>query len=124
VNTVAPLAATRLTEDVLPPDFLTKLDPSYVTPLVLYLCSEACPVSGGIYNAGMGFYNRAAVVSGPGAWLDSGEEKPTAEAVAANWKKIVSLQAAQEYQDANAALMDMLMGGGARNVTDPIGGEP
>ena len=116
VNTVAPLAATRLTEDVLPPDFLTKLDPSYVTPLVLYLCSEACPVSGGVYNAGMGFYSRAAVVSGPGACLDSGEEKPTAEAIAANWKKIVSLQAAQEYHDANAALMDMLMGGGRRGA--------
>ncbi len=46
VNTVAPLAATRLTEDVLPPDFADKLKPEFVAPLVLYLCSEQCPVSG------------------------------------------------------------------------------
>ena len=41
VNTVAPLATTRLTQDVLPPDFADKLKPEFVAPLVLYLCSEA-----------------------------------------------------------------------------------
>jgi putative sterol carrier protein len=110
VNVVAPLAATRLTEDVLPPDLLERLKPEYVTPLVLYLCSEGCPVSGGIYNAGMGFYNRAAVVSGPGVMLGEAEGLPTPEKIAANWKGILSLQAAREYPDANAALMDMLTG--------------
>jgi NAD(P)-dependent dehydrogenase (short-subunit alcohol dehydrogenase family) len=66
VNTVAPVAATRLTEDIFPPDLLEKLKPQFVAPLVLYLCSKQCPVTGGIYNAGMGYYNRAAVISGPG----------------------------------------------------------
>jgi hypothetical protein len=110
VNTVAPLAVTRLTEDVLPTGFAERLKPELVAPLVLYLCSERCPVSGGVYNAGMGFYSRAAVMGGPGAWLGGDGEVPTPEAVAANWKKIVSLQGAQEYHDANAALMDMLSG--------------
>ena len=84
-----------------------KLKPEFVTPLVLYLCSEQCPVSGRIYNAGMGFYGRTAIVSGPGTWLGDGE-LPTPEAVAANWPGIISLRGAQEYPDANAALMDML----------------
>jgi NAD(P)-dependent dehydrogenase (short-subunit alcohol dehydrogenase family)/acyl dehydratase/putative sterol carrier protein len=110
VNTVAPLATTRLTEDVLPPEFAAKLQPAFVAPLVLYLCSEQCPANGGVYNAGMGHYSRAAVVSGPGAWLGEGEELPTPEAIATNWKKIVSLKGAQTYHDANAALMDMLAG--------------
>jgi NAD(P)-dependent dehydrogenase (short-subunit alcohol dehydrogenase family)/acyl dehydratase len=110
VNTVAPLAATRLTEDVLPPDYAEQLKPELVAPLVLYLCSERCPVSGGIYNAGMGFYSRAAVVSGPGTWLVEDGETPTPEAVAAKWEEILSLKDAQEYPDANAALMAMLMG--------------
>jgi len=110
VNTVAPLAVTRLTEDVLPTGFAERLKPELVAPLVLYLCSERCPVSGGVYNAGMGFYSRAAVMGGPGAWLGGDGEVPTPEAVAANWKKIISLQGAKEYHDANAALMDMLSG--------------
>ena len=107
---MAPLAATRLTEDVLPPDLVDRFKPEYVTPLVLYLCSDRCPSSGGVYNAGMGFFSQAAIVSGPGAWLGDGEDVPTPEAVAANWKKITSLQGAQAYDDANAALMDMLTG--------------
>jgi NAD(P)-dependent dehydrogenase (short-subunit alcohol dehydrogenase family)/acyl dehydratase/putative sterol carrier protein len=108
VNTVAPLAVTRLTEDVLPPDLADKLKPEFVAPLVLCLCSEQCPTSGGIYNAGMGNYSRAAVVSGHGAWLGEGDHVPTPEAIAANWQRILSLQGAEAYPDANAALMDML----------------
>jgi NAD(P)-dependent dehydrogenase (short-subunit alcohol dehydrogenase family)/acyl dehydratase/putative sterol carrier protein len=110
VNTVAPLAATRLTRDVLPPAFAEQLKPEFAAPLVLYLCSPQCPVSGGMYNAGMGFYSRAAVVSGPGAWLGDEERMPTPEEIAANWKQIRSLSGAQAYPDANVALMDMLTG--------------
>jgi len=108
VNTVAPLAATRLTEDVMPPDLLERLKPEFVAPLVIYLCSEQCLVSGRIYNAGAGYYSRAAVVSGPGAWLGGGEEIPTPEAVADQWKEITALEGGQEYTNANTALMDML----------------
>ena len=108
VNTVAPLATTRLTQDVLPPDFADKLKPEFVAPLVLYLCSEQCPASGGIYNAGMGHYSRATVVSGPGIWLDKDGQCPEPEAIAANWQRITSLRGAEAYSDANAALMDML----------------
>jgi NAD(P)-dependent dehydrogenase (short-subunit alcohol dehydrogenase family)/acyl dehydratase/putative sterol carrier protein len=110
VNTVAPLAATRLTLDVLPPDFADRLKPEFVAPLVLYLCSEQCPASGGIYNAGMGHYSRATVVSGPGVWLDKDGQAPEPEVIAANWQRILSLRGAKAYEDANAALMDMASG--------------
>jgi 3-hydroxy-3-methylglutaryl CoA synthase/NAD(P)-dependent dehydrogenase (short-subunit alcohol dehydrogenase family)/putative sterol carrier protein len=110
VNTVAPLAATRLTEDVLPPDFLEQLKPELVAPLVLYLCSKQCTDSGLILNAGMGFFSRAAVVSGPGVVLGEGEQLPTIGDIHQNWAKIERLTGAQEYRDANAALMDMLTG--------------
>ncbi|HEY77149.1 MAG TPA: short-chain dehydrogenase, partial [Thermoflexia bacterium] len=107
--TVAPIAATRLTREILPPDLHDRLKPEFVAPLVLYLCSEQCPVSGRIYNAGGGVYGRAAVVSGPGVHIGEGEP-PTPEEVAAHWDRIVSLEGAQEYPDANAALMAMLAG--------------
>ena len=108
VNTVAPLAATRLTQDVMPPDLLERLRPEFVAPLVLTLCSEQCPVTGRVYNAGAGHYGRAAVVSGRGAWVGAEGEIPAPEAVVARWQEITALDGAQEYRDANAALMDML----------------
>jgi NAD(P)-dependent dehydrogenase (short-subunit alcohol dehydrogenase family) len=41
VNTIAPVAASRLTEDILPPDLFDKLKPEFVTPMTLFLCAEA-----------------------------------------------------------------------------------
>ena len=108
VNTVAPAAGTRLTEDVLPPDMFEKLKAEFVSPLVLYLCSEQCPVSGAIYNAGMGYFNRAAIVTGPGAVVGDGKEAPAPEAVAATMDKIRSLDGAQELPNAIAAFSPML----------------
>jgi NAD(P)-dependent dehydrogenase (short-subunit alcohol dehydrogenase family) len=109
VNTIAPIAASRLTADILPPELLDKMKPEFVSPMVLYLCSEQCPVSGKIYNAGMGFYNRAAVMTGPGIVIGAGNAVPTVEDVAANWEKILSLKGAREYEQLNDLVLgDML----------------
>jgi putative sterol carrier protein len=108
VNTVAPIAATRLTEDVLPPDLFEKLKPEFVAPLVLYLCSDKCPVNGAVYNAGAGFFNRAAIFSGPGILIGDGQTPPSPEAVAEKWAEILSLQGAKEYGNATIALGAMM----------------
>ena len=108
VNTIAPVAASRLTEDVLPPDFFEKLKPEFVAPLVLFLSSEDCPVSGNIYNAGMGCYNRAAVVTGPGVVIGEGKEIPTPEQVASAWENVASLKNAKEYTQLNEQIGDLL----------------
>jgi len=72
----------------------------------------------------MGHYGRAAVVSGRGAYLGDGDKIPTPEAIAAQWKQIVSLQGAEPYDDANAALLAMLSGDRQPDVqTAEAGGE-
>ncbi len=108
VNTVAPLAASRLTEDVMPADFLDRVKPEFVSPLVMFLCSGRCQVSGHIYNAGMGCFNRAAVVTGPGAVVGDPESIPTAEQVVANLDKIQALKGGKEYFELNEQVAEVI----------------
>ena len=108
VNTVSPIAATRLTEDVLPPDLFEKLKPEFVAPLVLYLCSKACGETGMIFNAGMGYFNRAAIVSGPGTVFGDGRVAPSVEEIHRNWDAIHELSGAEEYYNATVALGPMM----------------
>jgi len=108
VNTVAPIAASRLTEDILPPDLLEKMKPEFVAPLVLYLAGEECRESGTIFNAGMGYYNKAAVMTGPATQLGGEGNPPTPEMILENWDRINSMEGARELSDLNAAIMAIL----------------
>jgi len=108
VNTIAPVAASRLTEDILPPDMLDKLKPELVAPMALYLVSEQCPVSGNIYNVGMGCINRAAILTGDGSIVGNGKEIPTPEQLLKQWEKITSLKKAKEYKNVTEQVGDLL----------------
>ncbi|MGD9058173.1 MAG: SDR family NAD(P)-dependent oxidoreductase [Desulfobacterales bacterium] len=108
VNTIAPVAASRLTADILPPDFIDKLKPELVAPLALYLVSEQCPVSGSVYNAGMGNFNRAAIVTGPGARTSDGEKILTPEQLLVQWEQISDLKDAKEFWNATEQIGDVL----------------
>ena len=107
VNTIAPIAASRSTKGVLPPDFFEKLRPEFVVPITLYLCSEGCPVTGNIYNAGMGFYNRVAVFSGPGAIVMDKDAPATVETIRDAIGKITTIDKAKEYFQLNEQLGDI-----------------
>lgn len=52
-NAIAPLALTRMTEDILG-GLKDKLDPGLVSPLVAYLAHEECSVSGQLFSVGGG----------------------------------------------------------------------
>jgi 3-hydroxy-3-methylglutaryl CoA synthase/NAD(P)-dependent dehydrogenase (short-subunit alcohol dehydrogenase family)/putative sterol carrier protein len=108
VNTIAPIAASRLTEDVMPPDLFEKCKPEYVAPMVMCLCNENCKESGAIFNAGMGYFNRAAVYTGRATQLGDAQNPPTPEQIHENWKKINSLEGAKEIEDGNAAIVDLI----------------
>ncbi|MBA4423225.1 MAG: short-chain dehydrogenase [Syntrophus sp. (in: bacteria)] len=108
VNTVAPIAASRLMADIIPAEVLEKMRPEFVAPLVLFLSSEKCPVTGRIYNAGVGYYGRAAMMTSPGTVIGDGKKVPTLEEVAAAWEKIHSLKGAREYGQLGDLMGDML----------------
>jgi NAD(P)-dependent dehydrogenase (short-subunit alcohol dehydrogenase family)/acyl dehydratase len=108
VNTIAPVAASRLTEDVMTPDLFARSKPEFVAPLVLYLVSKRCPVSGNIYNVGLGYFNRAALVTGPGAVLSRQGQLPSVETVRAAWGKSISLTGGKEYDSLSQQVGDVL----------------
>ncbi|MCB9647373.1 MAG: SDR family NAD(P)-dependent oxidoreductase [Deltaproteobacteria bacterium] len=58
VNTIAPIAGSRLTETVLPKELIDALKPEYVSPLVAWLCHESCPESGGLFEVGGGYFGK------------------------------------------------------------------
>ena len=92
----------------IPDDVMERMKPEYVAPLVLYLCSEECPVTGKIYNAGMGAYNRVALMTAPGGVMGDGKGMPTCDDVAANWDALSDMKGAKEYENLNEAMIDLL----------------
>ena len=108
VNTIAPIAASRLTEDVMPPELFEKSKPEFVVPMVIHLASEACEETGSIFNTGMGYFNRAAVYTGKGIQLGDPENIPTPESIRDNMDAINSLDGAKEMEDANAAIFALI----------------
>ena len=108
VNTIAPIAASRLTEDVMPPDLFEKSKPGFVAPMVMALCSEDCSVTGQIFNAGMGYFNRAAVLTGRGTQVGDQNNPPTPEMIRQHWDAIDSLEGGKEMPDANAAVFALI----------------
>ncbi len=77
VNTIAPVATTRLTEQLFG-GLAAALDPTFVTPLVVYLCSEKCELTHEIFDVGGGRYARIFVGMAKG-WIAPKGKKPTAD---------------------------------------------
>ncbi len=93
VNSLAPIAATRMTEDLMTPEVLALLEPAAVTPAVIFLASEDAPARQ-ILAAGAGVYARVVISETPGVFLAPGERD--AEHVAAAWKRIASTEGQRE----------------------------
>jgi len=100
VNTVAPIAATRLTEGLFPPDIGKQLKPEFIAPLVVFLCSEECRVSGRIYDAGMSGFRRTGILTGKTVVLAKGDRVPLPEEVKNRMAEIASLDGAEEFENA------------------------
>ena len=85
VNCLAPTAATRMTEGLLPPDVLARLAPAAVTPGLLVLVSADAP-SRAILCAGAGTFARAYMTLTEG--IHVGSVADAAERVAARWDEV------------------------------------
>jgi NAD(P)-dependent dehydrogenase (short-subunit alcohol dehydrogenase family) len=108
VNTIAPLAATRMTEDLMPPELLAKMGPETVVPAAVYLVSDDAPTNA-VINAGGGGFERAYVTLTKGIHVSP--EDMTAETVAARFAEI-SDRNGEIVPDTGSAQGAMALGGG------------
>lgn len=88
-NAIAPVARTRMTEELLGP-MAEMLDPEFVTPLALYLCSRNCELTHEIFSLGAGRYSRAFVGVSDG-WFSGKGKIPTVEDIATHLSQIRDL---------------------------------
>jgi len=97
VNAICPVAGTRMTENLMPPEMLNMLKPEYVTPAVVFMASEDAP-TGVIMTAGAGIFSAAQMIESNGVNLGHGAD---ADTVAEYWSKISDFTGAKHYTMGN-----------------------
>jgi NAD(P)-dependent dehydrogenase (short-subunit alcohol dehydrogenase family) len=85
INCLAPTAATRMTEDILPPVLLEAMTAESVSPGVLALVAEDAPTRC-ILSAGAGAFERAYITLTQGIYVTPGEDAP--DRVAADFEAL------------------------------------
>ncbi len=110
-NVIAPIARTRMTEDLLGP-LSDLVAPEQVMPMVVYLCSEANQFTHEIFTAGGGRYGRIFIGTNEG-WFAGQRQVPTVEELADKMdlvRDISSYEIPLSSRDEMALLGRMLAG--------------
>ncbi|XP_054160689.1 peroxisomal multifunctional enzyme type 2-like [Oppia nitens] len=89
-NTIAPVAASRLTEDIFPEIFMEYFKPSYVAPLVAWLSHEDCPETGGLFETAGGFVGKYQWMRSDGK-IFTPPDTISIEAIRDNWQQITDM---------------------------------
>ncbi|MEK9868660.1 MAG: SDR family oxidoreductase [Gammaproteobacteria bacterium] len=98
VNTIAPIAGSRLTETVMSKEMVEVLKPEFVTPLLVKLCSEDSTVTNGLFEVGAGFVAQLRWERTRGSMFDTGEGF-SAEDIEEAWNQITDFTDATHPKD-------------------------
>jgi NAD(P)-dependent dehydrogenase (short-subunit alcohol dehydrogenase family) len=101
VNTIAPVAGTRMTENLgIPEEVFKQLKPELISPAVLYLASDDAP-TGTIIEAGAGYYAKAQMVESKGVKLG---QNVSVDDFAANFEKIADMSEAKPFDNGSGVI--------------------
>ncbi len=110
VNSIAPVAGSRMTETILPPQLLEALKPEAITALVVYLCSGECQETGSLFETGAGWTAKLRWERSEGIAL--GEQEMTrAESIAEQWSTICDFEQSSHptrAEDTFAVIMNLI----------------
>ncbi len=105
INALAPVAYTRMTEELVPDEAKELLEPEAVTPGVLFLVSKDAP-NGMILAAGGGGYASVHIYETPGIWLS--REDRTPERIASSIDEILEPEGQVEMATGNDQTMKFI----------------
>ncbi|HRG99247.1 MAG TPA: SDR family NAD(P)-dependent oxidoreductase [Polyangiaceae bacterium] len=115
VNTIAPIAGSRMTETVLPKDLIDALKPEYVTPLVAYLCHESNEETGSLFEVGGGFMGKLRWERSEGKVFKLGRDI-TPDAVKKAFSDITSFEKSTHPTDITSSMQPILGNLGSKSL--------
>lgn len=107
VNTVAPIAATRMTAELMPQHTLEYLKSEYISAAVAYLASETCTQTGLLMSAGAGYFALARLEESAGTYFDP-DRAPAPEMVEERFSEISDFSQARSYDSAQEYMDNIL----------------
>lgn len=90
-NVIVPIAASRLTADIFPPELTEKLKPVHIAPAVVWLCHEDCSDNGGVYESAGGWFGKYRWQRSAGKTYPVNRTPITPEMVRDNWDTITDM---------------------------------
>jgi NAD(P)-dependent dehydrogenase (short-subunit alcohol dehydrogenase family) len=109
VNTIAPLAGSRMTANIMPKKMVEALKPDYVAPLVLYLSHEDTEETGAVFEVGAGWMAKLRWQRAQGYTFDIDNGTVTPEGIAENFEKITDFEVDAEFPDSLESSMGIVM---------------
>ena len=100
VNAIAPMAATRMSQEAMKPEFVTITQPEFVTAMVAWLCAPENDASGHIIEGGAGYYAKVEVREAAGALFGT-ESVPTPEQIQERYSEITDMSNATPFSNAS-----------------------
>lgn len=94
-NVICPVAASRMTATILPPEQLAKLNPASVSAFAAYLCSAESKESGGVFEVGAGRYFHLKWGRSPGYRSPAPDGCPSVEEIREHFAQIKDLSQPQ-----------------------------
>ncbi|CAG9795723.1 unnamed protein product [Diatraea saccharalis] len=108
VNTIVPTAASRLTEDILPPDMFQAMKPDLIAPVVAYMSHESFDGTGHVIDSTLGYASKVHFVKSVGTPLKKKPSDPvTIESVKDFWPKVVDMNGAKHIDKIAEVSMDL-----------------
>lgn len=108
-NCVVPVAESRMTETVLPPNLLSLLKPAHVVPIVTYLTHEDSNVNGSCYEVGGGWYSKVRFERSAGVCLGTEAQVCSAEDIEEHMAQIEDFSHDATYPSSLESLKNMII---------------